>query len=66
MEFFFFGGGVKTPLEESLDHVIYMDYIVNRRFFVYCSLARLQPRVLDYGTVSLSTTLTIRGESLRR
>ena len=22
-----------------MDHVIYRDYIVNRRFFIYCSLA---------------------------
>ena len=29
------GGGFKTFLEGSLDHVIYRDYIVNRRFFIY-------------------------------
>ena len=42
MEFFFFflGGGLfKTFLEGSVDRVIYRDYIVNRRFFIDCSLA---------------------------
>ena len=32
-------GGVKTFLAGSVDHVIYSDYTVNRRFFIYCSLA---------------------------
>ena len=37
--FFFFGGGFfKTFLEGSMDHIIYRDYIANRRSFIYCSL----------------------------
>ena len=36
-----FGGGgfFETFLEGSVDHIIYRDYILNRRFFIYCSLA---------------------------
>ena len=34
-----YGRFFKTFLEESVDHVIYRDYIVNRHFFLYCSLA---------------------------
>ena len=34
-----FGGISKTFFEGSVDHIIYRDYIVNRRFFIYCSLA---------------------------
>ena len=35
----------KTFLEGSVDHVIYRDYIVNRCFFIYCSLAcSVKPR----------------------
>ena len=34
----FFKGLKKTFLEGFVDHVIYGDYIVNRRFFIYCSL----------------------------
>ena len=33
------GGSFKTFLEGSVDLIIYRDYIVNRRFFIYCSLA---------------------------
>ena len=33
------GGGLKTFLEGSVDHVIDRNYIVNRRFFIDCSLA---------------------------
>ena len=33
------GGFFQTFLEGSVDRVIYRDYIVNRRFFIYCSLA---------------------------
>ena len=29
----------ETFLEGSVDHVIHRDYIVNRRYFIYCSLA---------------------------
>ena len=36
-----FRGFLKTFSEGFVDHVIYRDYIVNRRFFVYCSLACL-------------------------
>ena len=34
-------GGIfyETFLEGSVDRVIYWDYIVNRRFFIYCRLA---------------------------
>ena len=35
----FLGIFLKTFLEESVDLIIYRDYIVNRRFFIYCSLA---------------------------
>ena len=41
-----FGGFLKTFLEGSVDHVIYRDYIVNRRFFIYCSLATSPDRHL--------------------
>ena len=35
-----FGGGFfQTSLEGSVDLIICRDYIVNRRFFIYCSLA---------------------------
>ena len=39
--FFFFlgGGGSETFLEGFVDHIIYRDYIANRRSFIYCSLA---------------------------
>ena len=41
-----FGGDfLKTFLEGSVDRVIYRDYIVNRRFFIYCSLACVRARV---------------------
>ena len=33
------GGFFETFLQGSVDHIIYRDYIVNRRFFIYCSLA---------------------------
>ena len=37
---FFFGGEVfETFFEESVDHIIYRDYIANRRSLIYCSLA---------------------------
>ena len=35
----FFLDFLKTFLEGSVDLIIYRDYIVNRRFFIYCSLA---------------------------
>ena len=34
-----FWGIFKTFLEGSVDHIIYRDYIANRRSFIYCSLA---------------------------
>ena len=34
-----FWGFFETFLEGSVDLIIYRDYIVNRRFFIYCSLA---------------------------
>ena len=38
------GGGGKTFLEGTVDYIIHRDYIVNRRSFIYCSLAwRIQP-----------------------
>ena len=36
-----FGDFLKTFLEGSVDLIIYRDYIVNRRFFIYCSLATI-------------------------
>ena len=36
------GGIFKAFLEGSVDHIIYMDYIVNCRSFIYCSLATTQ------------------------
>ena len=40
MDFFFFfwggGGFFETFLEGSVEHVIYRDYIMNRRFFFHC------------------------------
>ena len=33
------GGFFQTFLEGSVDHFIYIDYIVNRSFFIDCSLA---------------------------
>ena len=35
----YLGDFLKTFLEEFVDLIIYRDYIVNRRFFIYCSLA---------------------------
>ena len=35
----FWGGIFETALEGSVDHVMYRDYIVNRRFCIYCSQA---------------------------
>ena len=35
-------GIFNTFLEGSVDRVIYWDYILNRRFFIYCSLATLK------------------------
>ena len=32
-------GFFETFLEGFVDHVMYRDYIVNRRYFIYCSLA---------------------------
>ena len=44
MDFFFFflgGGFFETFLEGSVYHIIYRDYIANRRSVIYCSLASL-------------------------
>ena len=39
-----FGGFfLKTFLEGSVDHIIYRDYVANRRSLIYCSLARRRP-----------------------
>ena len=35
----FLGGFFETFLEGSVDHIVYKDYIVNRRFFIYCGQA---------------------------
>ena len=35
-----FGGFFETFQERSVDHIIYRDYITNRRSLIYCSLAR--------------------------
>ena len=44
VDFFFFflkgEGYLKTCLEGSVDYIIYMNYIANRRSFISCSLAR--------------------------
>ena len=39
----------ETFLEGSVDHIIYRDYIVNRRSFIYCSLATLTDHSTDGG-----------------
>ena len=39
LSWIFFGDFLKHFLEGSMDRVIYRDYIVNRHFFIYCSLA---------------------------
>ena len=43
------GGFFETFFEGSVDHFIYRDYIVNRHFFIYCSLACMwhQPRAIS-------------------
>ena len=43
---FFGGGDFKTLLEGSVDHIIYRDYIVNRRSFIYCSLTTVKSLML--------------------
>ena len=42
------GGFLKTFLEGSVDHIIYRDYTVNRRSFIYCTLAT-KPQPTDQG-----------------
>ena len=37
-----FGGIFKNILKGSMDHIIYRDYTVNWRSFIYCSLAKSQ------------------------
>ena len=39
LSWIFVCGFFETLLEGSVDLTIYRDYIVNRRFFIYCSLA---------------------------
>ena len=34
-----FGGFLKTYFEGSVDHIMYRDCKVNRRFFIHCNLA---------------------------
>ena len=46
-----FWGFFETFLEGSVDHVIYRNYTVNRRFFVYCSLACSVTALLRKGGV---------------
>ena len=41
----FFGDFLKTFLEGSVDHIIYRDYIANRRSFIDCSLASVPQAV---------------------
>ena len=62
-------GFFETILEGSVDHIIYRDYTVNWRFFIYCSLATLpfllpasitvgfhsQTAYLSFGAFSKST-----------
>ena len=47
----------KTFLEGSADHVIYRDHIMNRRFFIYCSLTYVVGRGMGEGG-SRETDLT--------
>ena len=39
-------------LEGSVDHIIYRDYIANRRSFIYCSLACMSTSGMEGGTGS--------------
>ena len=45
----FFGDFLKHFLEGPVDLIIYKDYIVNRRFFIYCSLATGAPDPIQGG-----------------
>ena len=45
---------LKTILEGSVDHVIHRDYIVNRHFFIHCSLARHSKLVSTLSMLLLS------------
>ena len=53
----------KTFLEGSVDRIIYRDYKVNRRFFIYCSLAtaphKIEP-VLYFPSTTRPWRLTCR------
>ena len=51
----FWGDFLKTFLEGAVDHFIYRDYIVNRRFFIYCSLAC----VMEYNNSSANHFILI-------
>ena len=49
----FLGGFFETFLEGSVDLIIYRDYIVNRRFFIYCSLASAQEENMCVGMMGV-------------
>ena len=59
------GGFFETFLEGSVDLIIYRDYIVNRRFFIYCSLACAQYYSPALRLVSLRIMLLAWLNSLR-
>ena len=52
-------GFLKTFLEGSVDRVIYRDYKVNRRFFIYCSLATRDIFAAQFSTILRPTTLSV-------
>ena len=39
-----------------MDHVIYRDYVVNRHFFIYCSLATVWAASLMASNISFTET----------
>ena len=49
-----------------MDRVIYRDYIVNRCFFIYCSLACTSPKVESFPGLTTKYRTEISTESLRR
>ena len=53
-------------VEGSVDHIIYRDYIVNRRSFIYCSLATgaLQCPLTEFLCCQLSVLFPTRGASV--
>ena len=56
----FSGDFFETFLEGSVDLIIYRDYIVNRRFFIYCSLACAHAREMEEGCIVIPTVLSLQ------